>query len=188
MDKRWNGKLVACIASGPSLTEADCLLVQNARIPTIAVNTSWKIAKFAEIIYAGDFTWWKRNRLDISIPAERWTNNTQAARMYGINLHRVRRSLNSGLRAIQLAIEFGAKTILLLGFDATVKDGIHWHGEHKETRNPDANRCRVWKNQFRNAEVAGAFHSVEIINCSRVSELENFKKMDLGEALESFSS
>ena len=32
MDKRWQGKTVACIASGPSLTAEDCALIEQAGI------------------------------------------------------------------------------------------------------------------------------------------------------------
>ena len=182
MDNRWAGKTVVCIASGPSLTVEDCAIVEIARMPAIAINTSWKIARFAEILYAADFAWWKRNVDEIETQAERWTNNTQAANIYKLNLHRVRKSLNSGLLAIELAIKFGAKVVLLLGYDARTDNGTHWHGDHKTTKNPDAKRCEIWLRQFMLAE----FGDATIINCTPKSAINRFPRLGLVEAIESF--
>jgi len=182
MDKRWEGKTVACIASGPSLTYEDCARVESAGIPSIAVNNSWERARFSDILFAADFAWWKRNFEGITIPAERWTNNVQAARVYGLNLQHKRKSLNSGLLAIKLAINLGAKIILLLGYDAKIDNGTHWHGNHKLTKNPDAKRCDIWLRQFMMED----FGDITIINCTPKSAINRFPRLGLVEAIESF--
>lgn len=176
---RWAGETVVCIASGPSLTTEDCLLVERAGLKTIAVNTSWKLARFANVIYAGDACWWDANGNEIDVSAERWTCSQGAARKYGINLQDTYGSYNSGLRAIQLAMDFGAKRILLLGYDCTVKYGTHWHGNHTKTKNPTSTKCNMWKAQFARLSQK----KCEIINCSRVSALTCFVKMNLEEVL-----
>ncbi|MCY1373105.1 hypothetical protein D9M69_603550 [compost metagenome] len=90
--------------------------------------------------------------------------------------------LNSGYRAIELAISFGAARVLLLGFDCSVRAGTHWHGAHTKTKNPDARRCAEWLNHFGRL----ARHGAEVINCSRQTELTCFPRMSLEDALCSF--
>ncbi|MCY1346367.1 hypothetical protein D9M69_324510 [compost metagenome] len=87
--------------------------------------------------------------------------------------------LNSGYRAIELAINFGAARVLLLGYDCSVRLGTHWHGDHQKTKNPDHRRCAEWLNQFGRLARNGA----EVINCSRETVLTCFPRMSLEEAL-----
>ena len=183
MDKRWQGKTVACVASGPSLTAEDCTLVEQAGIPSIVVNSSWKMARFADIVFAGDFGWWKAYGGEIDIEAEKWTSAGTAARHFGLHHFKIGGPYNSGSRAIQLAIELGASKILLLGYDASVKHGTHWHGDHKQTKNPDEMRCLKWHAHFAAIDRKGA----EIINCTRETELTCFPKMKLEDVLCSHS-
>nr|WP_298117429.1 hypothetical protein [uncultured Pseudomonas sp.] len=179
MRKRWQGLTAACIASGPSLTASDCALIASAGLPTIAVNSSWRLARFAAVIYAGDPAWWQAYGAEIDIAAARWTCTEQAAARFDLNLHRVRGGYNSGLRAIQLAIEFGAARVLLLGYDCSVAAGTHWHGNHDKTKNPDVSRCQAWQRQFAMLDRKG----VEIINCSRETALTCFPCQSLEAAL-----
>jgi hypothetical protein len=172
---RWDGLTVCCIASGPSLTADDCALVERSGIKTIAVNSSWKAARFADAIYAADYVWWESYGAEIDTDAERWTCSERAADDYGINLHRIRGTHNSGMRAIQLAIEFGASRILLLGYDCSVDAGTHWHGDHDKTKNPTADRCQKWLQQFSMIDKKGT----EIINCSRRTALTCYQRSSL---------
>lgn len=176
----WSGKTVAVISSGPSLAPEDCQAVERAGLPTIAVNSSWKLARFCEVIYAGDSAWWEAYGAEIDIPAERWTHNPNAANAMGIQASGKGQSvLNSGYRAIELAISFGAARVLLLGFDCSVRNGTHWHGDHDKTKNPDARRCAEWLNHFGRL----ARHGAEVINCSRETALTCFPRMPIEEVL-----
>jgi hypothetical protein len=42
---------------------------------------------------------------------------------------------NSGFQALNLAVQFGAARIVLVGFDMTRLNGIHWHGPHPSRLN-----------------------------------------------------
>lgn len=182
---RWSGKVVAVIASGPSLTIGDCQAIHNAGLPTIAVNSSWKLARFSDVIYAGDACWWDAYGKEIDIPAERWTHNPNVAQQYGIHANGKGQSvLNSGYRAIELAISFGAARVILLGFDCSVRQGSHWHGDHSKTKNPDVSRCNEWARQFSRMQLG----RVEVINCSRSTALTCFPCMSLEDALCSFAA
>ncbi len=176
----WTGKTVACIASGPSLTLADCQAVESAGLPAIAVNSSWQLARFCDVLYAGDSAWWEAYGGAVDIPAERWTHNPNVAKALGIQaVGKGQSVLNSGYRAIELAIHFGAARVLLLGYDCSVRQGTHWHGDHDKTKNPDHRRCAEWLNQFGRLVRNGA----EVINCSRSTELTCFPRLPLEEAL-----
>jgi len=174
-----------CIASGPSLTASDCELVRSSGTKTVAVNNSWEMARFCDYIYAGDSKWWKVNFEKIDIKAEKWTCSDMAANKYNINYHIAVGPYNSGMRAIQFGMQRGFKSIALLGYDCSLKGGVHWHGPHKEPelRNPTEDKIKKWHDQFKRVSDNAKKQGVSIVNCSRYTELECFEKMTLEEAL-----
>ena len=89
------------------------------------------------------------------------------------------------MRAIQLGIFKGFKSIALLGYDCSLKNGTHWHGKHAEPdlRNPDESKVKKWHDQFSRVSDMAKKQGVNIYNCSRYTELECFEKMELEEAL-----
>ena len=181
--KRWQGQTVAVIASGPSLNRKDCDLIQKSGLPTIAVNHSWKLARFCDVLYAGDACWWDEYGAEVGISADRWTCTRQAAHKHGINLHKISGSYNSGSRAIQFAIEQGAVRVILLGFDCSLDNGVHWHGPHDKTKNPEKLKLRLWHRYFRQVAVQAKARKVEVINCSRMTALNCFPIRDLESVL-----
>lgn len=180
----WAGNAVAVIASGPSLTQADCDLIEAAGIPTIAVNSSWKMARFADAVYAGDACWWDAYGHEVDIPAEKWTCSRQAAAKHRINHHQAYGGYNSGMRAIQFAVERGAARVILLGFDCSIANGLHWHGAHDRTQNPDEGKVKKWHVQFKTVAALAKLRRCEVINCSRYTELTCFPTQELEAALE----
>lgn len=177
-------QVIACVASGPSLTSDDCQMLSQANIPTIAVNSSWQAAPFSFAIYAADCCWWEENHGTINSPAERWCGDAFTARRFGINClpSALPGSFNSGQRAIELAIHLGAKTVLLAGYDCSLRHGVHWHGKHAQLANPDAFSVNRWQSEFE--QLKARARGVEIINCSRSTLLRCFPKMKLETALE----
>lgn len=180
---RWKGQAVAIIASGPSLTQSDCDLVRAAGLSTIAVNSSWKMAPFCDVLYAGDLCWWEAYGAEVDIPAERWTRSRQAAAVYRIRHHAGHGAYNSGMGAIQFAVECGAGRVVLLGFDCSLNNGIHWHGPHELTKNPDAAKVKRWSGQFKTVAALAKLRRCEVINCSRHTELTCFPVRDLESVL-----
>jgi hypothetical protein len=75
----WNGETVAVIASGASLSLGDVCRVQLAGIRTIAVNSSFLWAHFADVLYAADSHWW------------RWMHDGIDYPKIGVNAEEVRR-------------------------------------------------------------------------------------------------
>ena len=181
--RKWAGQTVCVIGSGPSLNAKDCARVEKSGLTTIAVNSSWKMARFCHILYAGDLTWWRNCGDEIDIEVEKYTASQNAEHAFSIKRHKSKlgAGYNSGMLAIELAIHLGASRVLLLGFDCSVKNGTHWHGDHKNTPNPNKNRCDKWKGYFQ--RLADHHKNIEIINCSRETELLCFPRMTIQDAL-----
>lgn len=163
-------KTFVCIASGPSLNARDCELVRASGLPTIAVNNSWQLAPWCDHLYAGDLAWWDANAQWLTSGPKRWSCTRQAVAKHNLNWHEAYGPYNSGLRAIELAFKLGADKVLLLGFDCTIENGTHWHGDHKGTKNPDEIRCREWAKQHARLE-----RKSDVVNCSRSTSLECYK-------------
>lgn len=181
MHHDFEGQTVVVLGSGPSLTAHDIELVRRSKHFTVAVNTTWKSARFCDVIYAADYVWWNEYRNEIDIAAEQWTCSERAVDEFGILRHNIRGSTgyNSGLRAVQWAVGFNASRIILLGFDLSIENGTHHHGDHDKTGNPDEDRCSLWIKQFQQMDVRNS----KIINCSRESKMTRFKKVPLESVL-----
>ena len=84
---------------------------------------------------------------------------------------------NSGAGAITLAVMFGARRIILLGYDCQHTGGkAHWHSDHPKGLG-NAGSVDKWPAQFR--EIAQKFSTVDIVNCTRQTALTCFKRTDL---------
>lgn len=90
---------------------------------------------------------------------------------------------NSGYQAIHLAATFGAKRIILLGYDMQRTDGkLHWHGKHWG-RLPNGNGFPSWIKQMSPLAKDLRKLGVEVINCSRQTALRCFPRASLEETL-----
>jgi hypothetical protein len=90
----------------------------------------------------------------------------------------VRTGGNSGYQALHVAIQSGAKRILLLGFDM---GGTHFFGRHvAPLRNTPQHAFANWIGRF----PALAGNGAEIINCTPGSALKCFPHVPLAEALQ----
>lgn len=91
---------------------------------------------------------------------------------------------NSGYQAINLAYNWGAKNIVLLGFDCSPsKDGkAHWFGQHPRTlttRQP----FEMWQAKFPYLAEDLQNEGVRVINASRETALTCFEKLTLEKAI-----
>lgn len=176
------------MASGPSMCQADADLVrewQGEGRRAIAINRTYELAPWADVIYGCDDRFWKRYYEDIKTrcSGELWAYQDDPCKKFGCNKARLRSTGgNSGYQAVRLAItEFGATRIILLGFDLG-RPG-HWHPEHGDGwPNPTQNNMVHWRENLRRLGIE--FKEVEIINCTRKTALECFPKMELENVLE----
>lgn len=177
-------KTIVCVASGPSLTSSDCQIVSKSGAVIIAVNSSWEIIPECDHIYAGDFQWWQGNAERVPLRIHRWASSHSACTKYNASYFEspMNGSFNSGQRAILLAKHLGAERILLLGYDCSLTNGLHWHENHSNgLKNPDEKSIVRWKREF--SELTQHIPAHTIINCSRHTELDMFERADLREQL-----
>lgn len=112
----------------------------------IVTNTSFQRVPTADVLYSGDLTWWNEwlPRVRAGFAGECWTVQRKIAYYEGLCLvehsdepglspiaGRIHTGGNSGYAAVGLAYLFGAREILLVGFDFQDSYGMsHWHGDH----------------------------------------------------------
>lgn len=151
------GRTCIVLASGPSLNDeqvARVLLAWNGpqKPLVIAVCSTYKIAAFADVYYAGDFLWWKHHHADArkraaAFGSQLWTQDRTSAERYqlrwvkGVNKpglsdkrEIVHMQGNSGMTAMHLAFNWGCRRMVLLGFDMKLgaNGERHWHGDHPQ--------------------------------------------------------
>lgn len=197
----WSDRTVVCIASGPSLTVEDCELIKNSGYVAIVVNTSFRLAPWADALFAFDVKWWDEyhNEVDEVFKGRKFGYSTPCIR-YGADslFHEgwFHSFSNSGACAIGLAVACGSKKIIMLGYDCQKTDGkVHWHGDHP-SRMSDKNARKRWPGGMSNAESikrwpkqfqAVADYAKErgcvIFNASRSTALECFPRVNLGEVI-----
>ncbi|EKF39909.1 hypothetical protein NA8A_23494 [Nitratireductor indicus C115] len=172
----------------------------NGRAKVIAINNSWQLVPWADILYACDFAWWERYRgvpefegLKLSVDASA-CRRPWGIQKVGLNKHDDGLELmklgtvgwagNSGFHCLNLAVQMWPAKIILVGFDMRVDLGLHWHGPHKGLNNPSQRNVERWRRCM--DAVAGAIREfgIEVINASPTSALKNYPKMGLMEAME----
>lgn len=93
----------------------------------------------------------------------------------------IQQGQNSGAGAIALAHHFGARRVLLIGYDCQHTGGrAHWHADHPHGLG-NAGSVGKWPAQFRN--LVQSVRGLEIINCSRETALTMFPRASLKEML-----
>jgi hypothetical protein len=174
----------------------------------IGVNNAYQIGNWIDVLFFGDCCWHLVHRKKVAdFPGlkitccKRFTKKGKE-QMEGIKhlqkdgKHRLGLSpdkqkvgwnSNSGAAAINVAVHFGVKRIILLGFDMNLDDnGVsHWHGSHgaqndKKRKAPPFNRhLRGFPSIAKDAQALG----VEIINANPNSAIDVFPKVALKEIL-----
>lgn len=197
----WDGQTVVIAASGPSLTETEVLYTKG-KAKFIAVNDVYRIAPFADILFASDARWWEHHRFAPGFRGQRWSHDhngsawpklatTNGIKMLhganGYGLSKDRRILhfggNSGFQAINLAVHCGVKRIVLLGFDCMRwGDKSHFFGSHPAHLEKDSPYA-YFRQFFKVAATELADMGVDVVNCTRVTSLECFKKDQLRNVL-----
>lgn len=190
----WQGRAAVILASGPSLNLPDVDQVLGSGLPTIAINRSFELAPWANVVYMGDLRaiqeygprvlkpqLWSCSELAATLHGAQWTRFSPGE---GLGKDRIMGNGNSGFQAINLAYLFGARKIILLGFD--MKPGPagekHWHMDHPVPL--VQTQCfPEWILKGRkladDLRAAGA----DCVDCTPGGALEGFRKGQLGEEL-----
>ena len=154
---------------------------------------------WADIGYACDLAWWKQYHgqtgdfLKLSVDraaCKRFADVHQVSlnknddRLELLKIGTVGWAGNSGFHCLNLAVQFMAAKIILVGFDMRVDLGLHWHGKHPSgMNNPSARNADRWRRCVDAAAEVIAALGVTVVNASPISALQNYPKMSLKEAL-----
>lgn len=197
----WQGMAAAIVASGPSVRKASVGLLQG-RLPVIAIKKSVELCPWADVVYGCDPAWWKsvRGLPDFKGLKLSWAtgicdeyrdihrvfiDDNRCDRMIFNELGHVGAGGNSGFQAINLAVQFGAKRILLVGFDMQDNHGEHWYGRNHwpMANNPNNENFRRWRAALETAAVDLQRMGVEVVNASPNSGLKCFRKASVEQTL-----
>lgn len=153
----WEGETVALIGGGPTLKQPEyAAAVQSLRgkCKVIAINQSFEIVPWADMLYFADCSWfqwnksavrqqWPKDKLLVTATSDVKDVNDKAAGRPVLRMWRDRNrwsldpakvyGWDSGTQAANLAFSLGAKRILLFGIDLTAgpKGETQWHTKHK---------------------------------------------------------
>ena len=203
----FHGGTVAILASGPSMTRAQCDLVRETQWTAVAINETWRLAPWAHILYGCDWQWWAERaparaefdglRVTGTVPK---SNNRphlpkamewQAALLNFIPVRsgsavplwkgpHVGAGSNSAFQVANWVARCGAKRIVLLGVDCHSPNS-HWHAAHGH---PGAwaqkpNLMGSWMQAWKNAEPEFKKRGICVMNCSPGSALTVFPRASI---------
>jgi hypothetical protein len=194
----WPGETVAILGGGPSLSPGQIQLVKSAGIRRIATNFAYTLDLEADVLCWGDTHWWFRHRADVDRHKGmkvtwRPTPEDKVVKFYQMqhakappSISRNRRLIvgsNTGHGAINLAVHFGVKRILLLGFDMRTGSQHNWHNRH--TRHANEERYRhVFLPEMGNSALELKALGIDVVNCTPNSAMKCFPIMTVEQALE----
>ena len=185
---------VVCLGGGPSLTPDDVAAVRG-KAGVIAINDAYKLAPWADVLYAADAKWWAWHQGVPDFRGLKFSLQPDAGRWPGVQVLRntgergleasptgLRTGRNSGYQAINLAVHLGATRVLLLGYDmGPAADGkTHWFGDHPDKA---PSPYVVFLERFADMVTPLQQLGVTVINCSRRTALTVFPQQALEEAL-----
>lgn len=199
--REWENETAVIIGGGPSLNQKQIDLAREAheqgKCRVIAINNAYQVAPWADVLYACDCQWWDWHYEETNgFQGLRITRSQAAKHKYpdltwiegephGNGLSKRQDSIANGelggYQAINLAVNYGASRILLVGYDCrTIGNQSHWHGDH-----PNGQRT-FWPERvkhFRNLVPDLLKRGVLVVNCTPGSALKCFIVGDLQEEL-----
>jgi hypothetical protein len=185
----WSGETCVCLGTGPSLTAADVDACRG-RARVIAINDAYRLAPWADVLYAADRKWWAWHQGAPTFPGRKLTIEPQRDVWPGLAMLRntglegfeadpggLRIGYHSGYQAIHLAVHFGATRIVLLGYDL---QGTHFFGDHPDHTGPPFLSCR---HALQTLVAPLDRRGVTVVNASRATALTAFRCAPLDVAL-----
>lgn len=177
------------MAGGPSLTAEDVSYCRG-RAAVVVVNDGYRLAPWADVLYAADEGWWEHHRGCPDFQGLKVTQDAGAARRwrlqyiesrraqgFSLNPAYIHRGDNSGFQALNLAVLAGCSPIVLLGFDMQKTGGKrHWFGDHPGRLNQDS-PYNLFAAAFN--EAAQRHPELPIVNASRETALTCWPRVEL---------
>lgn len=180
---------VVCVASGPSLTEADCDRARISGLPTIVTNTTYQRCPWATVLIGHDWTWWAVHHRQVqrTFRGHKVTGQSSGTRFGAqyLGVLKFQTFRNAGCAAISLAVLAGARRVILLGYDgAFAPDGrTHWHGDHPVGQLGNCGSMPHWPERFGQVAAYARDRGVEVLNASRDTVHAMFPRVMLEDVL-----
>jgi hypothetical protein len=197
----WSGETAIIIGTGPSAADVS-LEPARGLARCIAIKSSWQLARWSDALYGLDKGWWLANRGVPDFMGLKLSPSPTACRVFRLTQVRLKARAkiltgeigtigcglstgggHSGFQAINLAIQFGAKRIVLVGFDMTLAHGAHWAADQSGVAKPDMARVASWRAALDDCASQFAALGISVVNTSSNSALTAYPKMSLMEAL-----
>lgn len=180
-EKIWPGETVFVLAAGPSTQSLDLTRLEGRKV--IAVKSAWKVYPQADVLFFADGRWWREKALrpgadefkglivttapEVGDPRVKVIGRTMPCKALSADPAKIVLERSSTTGAINLALHFGARKIVLLGTDA--KPGANGQRHNHGLRWPWELRPGCWTAQIKefdriapSAEKLG----VEIVNAN----------------------
>jgi hypothetical protein len=203
---KFFGQEVFIVAGGYSVKDINIDYLHDKN--TVAINDAYKILPNATALFWCDASWAGREydglklhktqlrfnpKFNASTQIENSTLtsggalilNRTGAHGYDPDINNVMGN-NGGVQSINFVVNLGARRIHLIGFDMrdnpTKRGENHWHNYHQLVVKPDIyTRSFIPSMNALNAGIRSSGVDVEILNCSKTSAIECFKKQIIPE-------
>lgn len=194
----WRGECVAIIASGPSVSKEQVELLRD-RIHVIAIKNNVELVPWAEVVYGCDGPWWKHHNGLPNYSGIKLCHDGGMCTRFGLHKVEIKHidklltdepgtigsGGNSGFQAINIAAQFGATGILLIGYDMQANGKVHWYGRNiiKGMNNPGESNFKRWKLGFDAVAPTLSNLGIDVVNASPQSALKCFRYASVEAAL-----
>ena len=199
---------IACIATGPSVTQEQVDTARDKGFTLYACNNAIQLAPDAKLLYGCNLAWWEHYWHEVrDLPCDKWTTNIEAAGKYDLNWiaekfiwglsedpNVISHGHGSGFSLVSMAHRAGADQIILLGYDLKYAPDYdphnrypgstprHFFGEypHKMQHWPSAQVKKGLHVEL--LELYRSVHRqglVEIINCTPDSAIDCFERIPI---------
>lgn len=194
----WASETAFLLACGPSLRGFDASVLRGRRV--IAINDSYQLAPWADVLYACDARWWETRAAGVAKTWQGGMRVTLENRIPGVLRMRntgeagletqpdgLRHGKNSGYQAIGLAYHLGAARIVLLGYDMRLgaRSELHWnHRPERQTEAGFARTLSLMLPLFDTLAEPLAVAGVEVLNATPGSALRVWPMVRLVDVLD----
>lgn len=196
----WAGETAVIVATGPS-ANAEPLEQYKGKARFFVIKGSWRLAPWADALYGLDRGWWLANDGARKFNGLKFSPSPSACKVFGLQYVKLRPRAeiltaekgvigcglregggHSGFQAVNLAVQFGVKRILLVGFDMSLANGDHWSAD-KGVAKADRKRTENWRVAMDGCVDQFDRLGVEVVNCTMASALTAYRKLPLSQAL-----
>lgn len=196
----FSGQKVLIVASGPSAATVP-LADAKGLARFVAINESWRLCPWADILYGCDGAWWKKRNGVPEFAGIRVSQDQTAHERYpAVHYVKCRRGVNriildsigdvgdgrtSLFQALNVALRAGPPRLIgLVGADMRLDYGEHWHGPHEDgLNNPRRSSILRWIEHIDGVADDLRRLGVTVLNLSSISALTRYRKTTLQEFL-----